>query len=185
MESSSTSKSPVPIIVGSTVGGFLFLLIVIVVLCRRRFRMGFKFKFPELHRSRQSLSDPTLPIFTPHDHSSSSMGQRELPRDTGRNQAVQSLGTVFQERKPPTPELLSQLQLQNPTGHYECSQGSRPPQADGTGQHNVDELVERAVQGLQSQLDVMALRMFQLEGEVAEQAPPRYTPSGNPSHPSD
>ncbi|KAL0056709.1 hypothetical protein AAF712_016686, partial [Marasmius tenuissimus] len=115
---------------------------------------------------------------------------RKLARNTGRNPMTETesdLALVAQGQKLPIPAPLPSPQHQRPIENNERSQVSAALRADGiaSGRNDLDEVVERAVEGLRSQLNVMAQRVAQLENELAEQAPPDYTSSYSPSRPSD
>ncbi|KAK1218988.1 hypothetical protein PQX77_018304, partial [Marasmius sp. AFHP31] len=180
------SKTTVPRVVGCTIVGgvlgFTLLLLIIILIRYRRFRVALARKF---HRHRQNFNITALPISTPHVVTpSSSLSERKLLRNAGRNQITQSLLPAAQNWKLPIPEPPLTLQLRD---HTEDAERSREPphlQADGTaGRNDLDEGVERAVQVLQSQFDVMAQRVAQLESDLAEHSPPDYTSSyRGPSH---
>ena len=96
---------------------------------------------------------------------------------------LQSVAPTARERKAPVGYLPLSSQSQTRAGDVDEQQEARtspPPREDGTGRNDLDQAVERAVQGLRTQLDVMAYRVAQLETELAEQGPPDYTSSYQP-----
>ncbi|KAK1226552.1 hypothetical protein PQX77_010480 [Marasmius sp. AFHP31] len=106
-----------------------------------------------------------------HVPPTSSMTQRQLLGKTGRKytmeKSAQSIAPVLREQlNDPVPKLVTILQSQDSA-------------EDGSGRISLDEVVERAVLGLRSQLAAVTQRVAQLESELAESAPPDY--ASNPS----
>ncbi|KAJ8090068.1 hypothetical protein PM082_018648 [Marasmius tenuissimus] len=174
------SKTTMPRVVGcAIVGGVLglaLLLLIVMLIHYRGFRVALTRKFRS-HQHQQCFNITALPISTPHVTPSSSLAERKLLRNAGKNQIAQSLLPVAQKRNVPNPQSPPTLQLRDHTEDTECSRELPHLQADGTAadRNDLDKGMERVVQVLQSRFDVMAQRVAQLESELADHLPPDYT----------
>ncbi|KAK1221845.1 hypothetical protein PQX77_015346 [Marasmius sp. AFHP31] len=163
------SKNPILVIVGSTVGGFLgFSLLLLLIVCLRHRRSQVRFplrnNITELKRYQQDLILKTLTTSDVHIPSKSFMAEQQLG-NTGRNYTMEASA---QSVAPRLPEQLKVLVPELAT-----------LQSQDSADENEHRVVERAVEGLRSQLAAVTQRVAQLESELADSAPPDYAP--NPS----